>query len=105
MSGTALLSRMIEEEVGTTPLFFEEYQWIGRRRGAADGPFSQEKYSSGLNYIPIVNNEERDSGGTLMEYVHLVVELTIGFAALFLMTKILGKPNLPKLRRLILFPL
>ncbi|CAM5405572.1 hypothetical protein SSPIM334S_07811 [Streptomyces spiroverticillatus] len=26
-----------------------------------------------------------------MEYVHLVVELTIGFAALFLMTKILGK--------------
>jgi uncharacterized membrane protein YcaP (DUF421 family) len=29
--------------------------------------------------------------GTLMEYVHLVVELTIGFAALFLMTKILGK--------------
>ncbi|GIN43600.1 hypothetical protein J36TS2_34280 [Bacillus paralicheniformis] len=65
MSGTALLSRMIEEEVGTTPLFFEEYQWIGRRRGAADGPFSQEKYSSGLNYIPIVNNEERDSGGNL----------------------------------------
>lgn len=26
-----------------------------------------------------------------MDYIHLVVELTVGFAALFLMTKILGK--------------